>query len=159
LSELTTSGVPHQLLVVGGSEGEAETGRQEPGQSTTISTGHVDHPEPYFQLIDLLCLPTKREGFPNVVLEAAAASKPTVTTDATGAVDSVVDGVTGFVVPRSSSSGLAHALATLLKDQALRERMGRAARARVEAEFSNEVVWERHLEFYRGQLADGAGRG
>ena len=157
LSELIARGVSHQLLVVGGSEQAA--GARDVDQPSAIYTGHVDHPEPYFQLIDVLCLPTQREGFPNVVLEAAAASKPTVTTDATGAVDSVVDGVTGFVVPRSSSSALSGALATLLTEPALRERMGRAARARVETDFTNEVVWARHLEFYRGQLADGFGRG
>ncbi|MGJ4844562.1 glycosyltransferase family 4 protein [Leifsonia sp. Le1] len=157
LSDLVAKGIPHQLLVVGGSEDD--TGDRRDWQSKTVLTGHVDDPEPYFHLIDVLCLPTKREGFPNVVLEAAAASRPTVTTDATGAVDSVVDGVTGFVVPRTSSSALAEALATLLADRDVRERMGQAARARVVAEFSNHIVWERHEAFYRSQLTSRRRRG
>ena len=91
--------------------------------------------------MDVLCLPTYREGFPNVVLEASAAGIPTVTTNATGAVDSVRDGETGLIVDVASAEQLATALRSLLLDQGLRERLGIAAHERVLREFDREKVW------------------
>jgi len=55
-----------------------------------LVTGMVPDPSAHYHLMNLLALPTHREGFPGVVLEAAAAGIPAVTTDATGAVDAVV---------------------------------------------------------------------
>jgi glycosyltransferase involved in cell wall biosynthesis len=96
---------------------------------------HIDDVRPYLALSDFLVLPTLREGLPNVVLEAAAMAKPAVTTRATGAVDSVIDGVTGLLVGCSDSDGMAHAIEQLAGDASLRERMGRASRARVVRDF------------------------
>jgi glycosyltransferase involved in cell wall biosynthesis len=98
---------------------------------------------------DVLCLPTHREGFPNVVLEAAAAGRPTVTTTATGARDSVIDGVTGFLVPVGAPTGLAKALAELAADPALRERLGAAARVRAVEDFAPADVWRGLEAVYR----------
>lgn len=92
-------------------------------------------------ILDVLCLPTRREGFPNVVLEAAAAGIPTVTTRATGAVDSVVDGVTGFLVNIDDSSSLARALTRLATDHDLRQQMGTRARERAFDSFSPQRIW------------------
>src|SRR5437667_1139559 len=55
-----------------------------------VCTGFVEDPAPYYHLMKVLALPTYREGFPNVVLEANASGKPAVVTRATGAVDSVI---------------------------------------------------------------------
>lgn len=93
--------------------------------------------------LDVLCLPTWREGFPNVVLEAAAVGRPVVTTTATGAVDSVVDGKTGLLVPPRDSAALAEALERLLRSPDLRARMGEAGRRRVEAHFDRDAVCRR----------------
>jgi glycosyltransferase involved in cell wall biosynthesis len=97
---------------------------------------------------DVLALPTHREGFPNVVLEAASAAVPVVTTTATGAVDSVVDGVTGLLVPTGDARALAEALTRLSGDRELRLRLGREAAIRAEAEFSGEVIWGALEELY-----------
>ena len=59
-------------------------------------TGFVDDTAPYYKAMDLMVLPSLREGFPNVVLEAAASGIPVITTDVTGARDSIVPGKTGF---------------------------------------------------------------
>ncbi|MEO6412243.1 MAG: glycosyltransferase [Pedococcus sp.] len=91
---------------------------------------------------DVLALPTHREGFPNVVLEAAAAGLPVVTTTATGAIDSVVDGVTGLVVPTGDADALAVALSRLAQDPKERRRMGAQAEVRAREEFSGEVIWD-----------------
>ncbi len=62
-------------------------------------TGFVSDTAPYYRAMDVLVLPTWREGFPNVVLEAAATGIPVVTTECTGARDSVVPEVTGLLIP------------------------------------------------------------
>lgn len=95
----------------------------------------------YYHVMDIFVLPTYREGFPNTVLEAQAAECPVVTTIATGAVDSVQEGVTGLLVPPADISALTHALVRLLSDKDLAQRMGRAGRERVQREFGNEIVW------------------
>jgi glycosyltransferase involved in cell wall biosynthesis len=98
---------------------------------------------------DALVLPTHREGFPNVVLEASAAGIPVVTTTATGAIDSVVDGVTGFLVPPSDATALAAALARLADDPDLRRRLGANAAERARREFNSEVIWEAMADLYK----------
>ncbi len=114
-----------------------------------VSVEWLDDVAPALVACDVLCLPTYREGFPNVVLEAAAAERPVVTTDATGARDSVVDGVTGLVVPVGDMTSLADALAGLSGDHALRERFGTAALARVRRDFVPEDIWRGLEAIYR----------
>ena len=102
----------------------------------------------YYLVMDMLVLPTHREGFPNVVLEAQAASRPVVTTNATGASDSICDGVTGVLVPVGDAVALADALMKLLSDPELAQRMGRAGRERVIREFRRETIWEALADLY-----------
>jgi len=103
----------------------------------------------FMAAMDVLVLPTYREGFPTVLLEAAALGIPIVTTDATGACDAVLNGVTGLTVRVGDSEGLREAVARLLRDPALRETMGRAGRHWVSEHFSQQQVWQLQLEEYR----------
>lgn len=73
-------------------------------------------------------LPSLREGFPNVVLQASAMGLPTVTTDATGAIDSVQECKTGLIVRTQDQRGLAEAIKTLIRDPGMALRYGVAAR-------------------------------
>jgi lipopolysaccharide/colanic/teichoic acid biosynthesis glycosyltransferase/glycosyltransferase involved in cell wall biosynthesis len=119
--------------------------------------GFVDDPAPFYSDVDILVLPSYREGLPGVALEAAAAGRPVVAARATGSVDAVADGVTGLIVPPRDAESLAAALAALLQDPARARAMGRAGRARVEAEYSQERLWAAKLALYR-MLAAGAGQ-
>ncbi len=110
--------------------------------------GAVPDPAPLYRLMDVLVLPTYREGFPNVVLEAAASGLPTVATRVPGCVDAVADGRTGLLVPARDAAALAAALGTYLADPALGRAHGRAARERVEAEFGRERIWRGLAELY-----------
>ena len=78
------------------------------------------------------------EGIPNVVLEAMAAGLPVVATDVGGTGEAVRDGVTGFLVPPRDPRAAGDALERLWRDAGLRERMGAAGRALVEAEFGRD---------------------
>jgi glycosyltransferase involved in cell wall biosynthesis len=90
--------------------------------------------------MDVLVLPTWREGLPTVNIEAQAAGKPVVTTRATGAIDSVQDGKTGLLVPVGDASALAHAVGSLLSDNAKRKEMGRRGLEWVTREFSRGKI-------------------
>jgi len=110
--------------------------------SQIICTGSVQDPAPYYHAMDVLALPTYREGFPNTVLEAQAAAKPVVTTNATGAVDSVQDGITGFLVPVGDVESLTSAIAQLIQRPEMARQIGRRGYERVQREFRQEVVWK-----------------
>jgi len=130
-----------KLLLIGGVEDArlAEDVRVL-GQRVTI-VEWTDDVWGYLAAIDVLCLPSLREGFPNVVLEAASAGKPSITTRATGAIDSVVDGVTGLLVDVEDDRALTRAINRLAVDSGLVESLGRAAREWAAAEFQPESIW------------------
>jgi len=154
---LIEKGYDHHLLVVGGIDDQAApellSGLRTLGRPI-IETGHVSDTRAYYALMDILCLPTRREGFPNVVLEASAMMVPTVTTKATGAIDSVVDTTTGLLVDVDNPKQLARALMSLLSSPDSRTTLGRAARERVERHFSRPIVWSNMDLFYRGLVDD-----
>jgi glycosyltransferase involved in cell wall biosynthesis len=108
---------------------------------------------PLYAAMDLLVLPTYREGFPNVLLEGASMGLPVVATRVPGCVDAVRDGETGTLVPARDPAALAAALDAYVADPALRRARGRAGRARVAAEFRQEVVWEGIFAEYDRLLA------
>lgn len=135
--QLRALGIEVRVLLVGGDEG-TQLPRHE--SLPVHRTGEVADVRPYLAAFDMLVLMSLREGFPNVVLEAAAMQVPAIVSDATGCVDSVEDGVTGVVVPVGDVDRLVDA-AYPLHDAERRRRMGRAARARVVAEFEPRQVW------------------
>jgi glycosyltransferase involved in cell wall biosynthesis len=109
---------------------------------------------PFYSVMDLVVLPTYREGFPNVPLEAAAMELPVVTTTVTGAVDAVVDGVTGTLIPPGDAPALASAMRKYLKDPGLRTTHGKAGRARVLRDFQPARIWEATFSAYMTWLAE-----
>jgi glycosyltransferase involved in cell wall biosynthesis len=117
-------------------------------------TGYVADTAPYYRAMDLLILPTHREGFPNVALEAAASGLPIVTTESTGARDAVLPELTGLLIPPQYPKAIAEAALTLIHDEEKRRRMGIAARAWVLEKFAQEKVLRLAVEFYREMLAD-----
>lgn len=114
--------------------------------------GFVDDTPRFYAGVDVITLPTYREGFPNVPLEAASMRVPIVATRVTGCVDAIVDGVTGTLVPPRDAEALAAALAGYLDDPALGERHGRAGRARVLREFRSERLWAALAEVYEEEV-------
>lgn len=100
----------------------------------------------HYQAMDVLVLPTYREGFPLVPLEASAASIPVVTTQATGARDSVVDRVTGILVPAGDHDALGRAMLELARSPSLRSELGENGRQWVAENFQQLPIWQAYEE-------------
>ena len=99
-------------------------------------------------LSDLVVLPSYREGFPRVLLEAAAMGKPMVATDVPGCRDVVDNGVNGLLVPARDAGALVIAIETLLDSPELRARMGKAAREKALREFDERDVVKGIMDVY-----------
>src|SRR5690606_9304786 len=110
------------LLLVGPLEAEGgllgEALRTLEGDERVRFAGMRTPIAPYFAAADVLVLPTYREGFPNVVLEAGAMELPVVTTLVPGCQEAVVDGETGLLVPPRDGSALGDAIRRYLCDPA-----------------------------------------
>lgn len=115
-------------------------------------TGHARDMPQLYAAMDVVALPTYREGFPNVALEAAAMELPIVATSVPGCVDAVQDGITGVLVPPRDARALAEALLRYLGEPELRIQHGRAGRRRVLVEFRREAIWEAIASEYRSLL-------
>jgi len=114
--------------------------------------GQLDEVATAYAAIDLLVLPTYREGFGNVLIEAAAMERPTVATEVTGCVDAVEDGVTGTLVPPRDPTALTAAIDRYVADPDLRRRHGIAGAARARRLFGQQVLWNRMHDEYRRLL-------
>jgi glycosyltransferase involved in cell wall biosynthesis len=115
-------------------------------------TGFVEDTAPYYRAMDLMALPTWREGFPNAVLEAAATGIPVVTTECTGSRDSVVPEVTGLLIPPGYPEAICEAVLKLLGDPRRRRCMGLAARAWVLEHYVDERVLGLTVAYYKKML-------
>jgi glycosyltransferase involved in cell wall biosynthesis len=100
----------------------------------------------------LLFPPVEPEGHPRVVLEAIAAGLPVVTTDRGAIAETVTDGESGFVLDEPAPDQLADRMLQLLEDRELRERMGKAARTRYLAKFTEEEA-DRQLADWLDEIA------
>jgi len=101
----------------------------------------------------IVCLPSYREGVPTSLLEAAAAGRPIVTTDAPGCREVVQHGENGLLVPPRQVQPLAQALRQLIEDPQARARMGARSRLIAESEFALEKVISATLALYRIELS------
>ena len=144
------------LLLVGGyEEGDpipVEIRGKIKANEKIVNVGTVTETLPYYRRMDLLVLPTYREGLPTVLLEAGAMGIPVVATAATGCVDVIVDEETGFLVPIGDSKAISEAIDKILRDKVLIDTMGRKARERVETLFDQQRVWENAVTFYRDSI-------
>jgi glycosyltransferase involved in cell wall biosynthesis len=148
------SSYPHlRLLLVGdfeeGDPVSATVRARIEADPAVLRTGFVVNVAPYLWNMDMLVLPTYREGFPGVVLEAQAASIAVITTNATGAIDAILNGKTGLQVPVGDVDALATAVGHLLANPKLRNRMGQSGCRWVQQNFERETVWNNLIVDYR----------
>ena len=115
--------------------------------------GHVNDIEGVWARSHIAVLPSRREGLPKSLLEAAAYGRPIVATDVPGCREVARHGVNAFLVPVDDPGPLAGALTVLARDPALRQRMGFAGRQIVENEFSSTLIGQEIVDLYGRLLA------
>jgi len=118
-----------------------------------VFAGGRDDMEHVYPGFDLFVLPSYREGFPRSAMEAAASGLPVIATDIRGCRQVVSHGQSGLLVPLHDSVRLATAIAELVVDPALRQRMGTAGRRKAESEFDDRTVVSKTLDAYERVLS------
>ncbi|HTG09242.1 MAG TPA: glycosyltransferase [Candidatus Eisenbacteria bacterium] len=150
---LVVARVPEaQLLVVGdGPERDAlhALARTLALGDRVVFAGAIPDAARVLPLVDLYLTASRREGLPTALLEAMACGVPVLATEVPGHVDAVEPEITGRLVPPDDVAGLAAAAARLLRDPALRARMGQAGRERVERHFTRARMLAEIAALYR----------
>ena len=146
-----------RLLFIGPDEsaGEIERLRRTDPElfDAVIERGTVSNHEEYLLASDLLCMPSYREGFGSVVIDAAALGVPCVGSRIPGLVDSVDEGITGLLHPAGDTVKLAQLLQQLHQDRGLLKQLAEQARVRTQTCFSSAVMGKLLVDFYRSQMA------
>jgi glycosyltransferase involved in cell wall biosynthesis len=123
--------------------------------TTAVITGAVDDPLQLYRGADIFVFPSRNESFGNVLAEAMACGLPCVVSLIQGVTGDILrDGEDGLVVPAEDSAGLGAALAGLLGDATLRDRLGRAAVARIDARFRMAEIARSYRSHYLTLLGD-----
>jgi len=115
--------------------------------------GEVPDVLPFLHAADLFVHPSRAEGMPGALLEAMACGLPCVATRIGGTVDIITDGEDGILIPPGDDRLLAGAIGRLLGDLGLARRLGRQARATVEARFAMDGVARQYAALYEGLVA------
>jgi glycosyltransferase involved in cell wall biosynthesis len=118
--------------------------------------GHREDMAAALAQASVVVLPSRREGLPKALLEAAAVGRPLIATDVPGCREVVLPGVNGMLVPLDDAGALADAVEALVRDPALRRTYGAAAREMAEREFAVEAVVAQTMEVYRSLLQPAA---
>ena len=150
--ELLIAGTPDPANPASVSAQEVAGWSREPGMTRL---GHVDDISALWARAHIAVLPSRREGLPKSLLEAAACGRPMIATDVPGCREFVIPGETGLLVPYDDPPSLARAIETLVTSPALRSSYGRAARRLTVARFSAEAIGRQTVDLYRNLVKRG----
>jgi glycosyltransferase involved in cell wall biosynthesis len=148
--ELFLAGAPDPDSRDSLSEAELTELAREPGIEWL---GHVGDVRDVWARAAIALLPSSYgEGLPKSLLEAAACGRPIVASDIPGCREAFDPGTTGLVVPVHDVAALAHAIAALAGDPALRRQMGEAGRALAVSAFAEGMIARETMTIYRAAL-------
>ena len=142
------------LLLVGPTEPELdpllkETTELIESDTHIHSLGYQKDVRPFLALSDALVFPSYREGFPNVVMQAAAMGLACVVTDINGCNEIIADEQNGLIVPPKDTASLQNAMHKLLEDEELLSRLSTRARSSVVSRYERLEFWDNLLQEYR----------
>ncbi|HVP13574.1 MAG TPA: glycosyltransferase [Phycisphaerae bacterium] len=120
--------------------------------------GFCEEVWPALAAADIVCLPSKSEGMPNVLLEAMAVGKPIVATSVGGIPEAITSGQNGLLVEAGDPRALAKGIARLSDDKTLAQRLGVAAKRAVEARFRARDAVAQYAKVYERLLLQPGGK-
>ena len=113
---------------------------------------HKKEIQKFIKKSTLVVLPSYREGFPKVIMEASACGRPVVTTDVPGCKDAIKNNKTGMLVPVKNSIALSRTILKLSKNRNLLKKLGKAARVYAQKHFNINMVVSEHIKIYKKLL-------
>lgn len=155
VKQLKAKGIAAQFLLVGDiDEGnpaciDKEQLAQWRKEGVVELVGFRDDVAQLMEQVNLVVLPSYREGLPKVLVEAAACGRAVITTDVPGCRDAIEPNHTGLLVPARDSQVLALTMKQLIEDHAYRQQLGNAGRVLAEREFAIERIVDAHLNIYK----------
>ena len=117
-------------------------------EGQVIFTGFQEDTHLFYGIMDIFLLTSFSEGTAMTLLEAMAAGLPCIVTNVGGNPEIVKGGETGFIIPREDEEALSDKICTVLGDNALRKKMGQAARKRFEERFTVEKMVKAYEKIY-----------
>ena len=145
-AQLLIAGTPDPANPASVTEGEARSWNELPGITWL---GQVNDIADFWARIHVAVLPSRREGLPLSLLEAAACGRAMIASDVPGCREVVVQEQTGLLFPVDDVPALADAMERLAVDPQLRARCAMAARTRVVERFAGEIIGRQIIELYR----------
>jgi len=149
-----------ELVLVGAPRPETNAMLRAHADSTVRVTGYLASQElaQIYRESDLFVLPSVNEGLAQVLLEAMASGLPIVASDYSGADELITDGKEGFIVPARNVDALADAILWCYRHRDEIQAMGKAARARIESQFTLDHYNQRQIALYRKLAGRDAGQ-
>ncbi len=145
-TRLLIAGTPDPANPASVTEAEAKSWNNEPG---IFGLGHVHDIAGFWAQAHVAVLPSRREGLPLSLMEAAACGRAMIASDVPGCREIVVHDRTGLLFPVDDAPALAEAMAKLAGDQELRARYAAAARNLVVEKFAANIIGRQTVELYR----------
>ena len=143
-----------KLLLVGEEENEIDPLNQNTRKElfeneNIIKVGFQKDVRPYLAISNVLILPTYREGFPNVVMQAGAMGLPTIVTNINGCNEIVEEGKNGIIIPVKNIIAIEEAVLKIKNDTVFFENLKKNAREMITSRYEQKIVWDAILEEYR----------
>lgn len=142
-----------KLLLVGGYEKELDPLSPESeaiinSNKNIVTTGWVDDVRPYFSIANALTFPSYREGFPNVVMQAAAMELVSIVSDINGCNEIIQNKENGIIIPVKNEQALYNAMIEVYKNKDAAFAMGKTSRKRIVSNYERKEVWNALLKEY-----------
>lgn len=142
-----------RLLLVGSFEDNLDPILPETKQLIETSkniafVGYQNDVRPYLAASDILILPSYREGFPNVVLQAGAMGLPCIVTDISGSNEIIIPNKNGIIIPKQNTEALYQAMKYCIQHQESVKKMAQEARPLIVSRFKQQDVWRAILDMY-----------
>lgn len=142
-----------KLLLVGKLESELDPLKEKTlleisNNKNIISLGYQNDVRPFFAISDVFTFPSYREGFPNVVMQAAAMGVPSIVSNINGCNEIIEDNVNGIIIPPKSKNDMLLSMKKLYDNKAIREQLASKSRVRVVNNYNQKFIWNELLKEY-----------
>ncbi len=143
---------PCAKLMIVGPEEDGVLAALDLSEKSIFRVGFTKRPEDFFNAADVFCLPSYREGFGSVIIEAAACGIPSLASNIYGISDAVENGITGVLHEPSNVDDIARGMVQMLSNASWRKRLGTAALMRAVNDFDSRILESSFVNFYESIL-------